>query len=155
MAPASGIAAPSAAVGERDGVMDSVIPKYIPANSIEDKFGFLVTATDADGARRYLSRGGFQWGPIGDAEFFDDPLNAADSIKAMTEQASTSDSPVAVATIQLVRVSGIMVPTKISEADLKRRRRDAALKKLTVEEVDALGLAGVDFDEQERKKSRA
>ena len=134
--------------------MDSVIPKYIPANSIEDRFGFLVVALDAAGARRYLSRGGFQWGPIGDAEFFEDPLNAADSIKAMTEQASTGDSPVAVESIQLVRVVGIMVPTKISESDLKRRRRDAALKKLTVEEVDALGLAGVDFDAADREQDR-
>ena len=129
----------------------TVIPKYIPANSIEDRFGFLVTAVDQEGKRHYLSRGGFQWGPIGDAEFFDDPLNAADSIKAMTEQASSGESPVAVDTIKLVKVSGIMVPTVISEADLKRRRRDAALKKLTAEEVDALGLAEVDFDEIDRK----
>lgn len=135
--------------------MNRVIPKYIPANSVEDKLGFLVTAVDTEGARLYLSRGGFQWGPIGDAEFFDDPLNAADSIKAMTEQATHGESPVAVDTIQLVKVIGIMIPTVISEADLKRRRRAAALKKLTEEEVDALGLAGVDFDEIARKKRRA
>ena len=135
--------------------MDRVIPKYIPASSVEDKFGFLVTATDSEGKRLYLSRGGFQWGPIGDAEFFDDPLNAADSIKAMKEQASSGESPVVVDTIQLVKTIGIMIPTTISEGDLKRRRREAALKKLTVEEVDALGLAGVDFEEQARKKRRA
>ncbi|MBI3517162.1 MAG: hypothetical protein HY060_24275 [Proteobacteria bacterium] len=135
--------------------MDRVIPKYIPANSVEDKLGFLVTALSAEGTRLYLSRGGFQWGPIGDAEFFDDPLNAADSIKAMTEQASSGESPVAVASIQLVKVIGIMIPTVISGADLKRRRREAALKKLTVEEVDALGLTGVDFEEQARKQRRA
>jgi hypothetical protein len=135
--------------------MNRVIPKYIPANSIEDKLGFLVTAVGTEGARLYLSRGGFQWGPIGDAEFFDDPLNAADSIKAMTEQATQGESPVAVDTIQLVKVIGIMIPTVISAADLKRRRRAAALKKLTEEEVDALGLADVDFEELERKKRRA
>ena len=135
--------------------MDRVIPKYIPANSVEDKLGFLVTALNPEGARLYLSRGGFQWGPIGDAEFFDDPLNAADSIKAMTEQASHGESPVAVESIQLVKVIGIMIPTVISAADLKRRRREAALKKLTEEEVDALGLAGVDFEEQSRKQRRA
>src|SRR5258708_15399891 len=118
--------------------MDRVIPKYIPANSVEDKLGFLVTALSAEGTRLYLSRGGFQWGPIGDAEFFDDPLNAADSIKAMTEQASNGESPVAVASIQLVKVIGIMIPTVISGADLKRRLREAALNKLTVEEVEAL-----------------
>ena len=94
--------------------MDRVIPKYIPANSIEDRLGFLVTAVDQAGARLYLSRGGFQWGPIGDAEFFDDPLNAADSINAMTEQASSGESPVTVETIQLVKVIGIMIPTVIS-----------------------------------------
>src|SRR5258707_9393250 len=131
--------------------MDRVIPKYIPANSVEDKLGFLVTALSAEGPRLYLSRGGFQWGPIGDAEFFDDPLNAADSIKAMTEQASNGDSPVAVASIQLVKVIGIMIPTVISAGDLKRRRREAALKKLTAEEIDALGL-GVDSEEQARKQ---
>jgi hypothetical protein len=135
--------------------MDRVIPKYIPANSIEDKLGFLVTALDQEGKRLYLSRGGFQWGPIGDAEFFEDPLNAADSIKAMTEQASSGESPVAVESIQLVKVIGIMIPTTISGADLRRRRRAAALKKLTVEEIEALGLADVDFDEQERKQRRA
>ncbi|HUA52061.1 MAG TPA: hypothetical protein VMB81_07845 [Candidatus Sulfotelmatobacter sp.] len=135
--------------------MDQVIPKYIPANSIEDRFGFLVTALDSAGKRQYLSRGGFQWGPIGDAEFFDDPLNAADSIKAMTEQASGGESAVAVDSIKLVRVSGIMVPTVISAADLKRRRRDAALKKLTAEEIDALGLAEADFEEQDRKARHA
>ena len=135
--------------------MDQVIPKYIPANSIEDRFGFLVTALDQAGKRQYLSRGGFQWGPIADAEFFDDPLNAADSIKAMTEQASSGESPVAVDSIKLVKVSGIMVPTVISEADLRRRRRDAALKKLTAEEIDALGVAEIDFDELDRKKRRA
>ena len=135
--------------------MNQVIPKYIPRNSLEDKFGFLVTAVDEAGKRLYLSRGGFQWGPIGDAEFFEDPLNAADSIKAMTEQASSGESPVAVASIQLVKATGILIPTTISPGDLKRRRRDAALKKLTEEEIDALGLAGVDFEEIERKKRRA
>ncbi len=135
--------------------MDRVIPKYIPANSVEDKLGFLVTALSAEGTRLYLSRGGFQWGPIGDAEFFDDPLNAADSIKAMTEQASNGESPVAVASIQLVKVIGIMIPTVISAGDLKRRRREAALKKLTAEEIDALGLAGADSEEQARKQRRA
>src|SRR4029077_2766308 len=109
--------------------------------SVEDKLGFLVTALNPEGTRLYLSRGGFQWGPIGDAEFFDDPLNAADSIKAMTEQASSGESPVTVETIQLVKVIGIMIPTVISDQDLRRRRREAALKKLTDEEIDALGLA--------------
>ena len=135
--------------------MNRVIPKYIPANSIEDRLGFLVTATDGEGKRLYLSRGGFQWGPIGDAEFFDDPLNAADSIKAMTEQASSGESTVAVDSIKLVKVSGIMVPTVISEADLKRRRREAALKKLTAEEIDALGLGDADAEGADRKKRRA
>jgi hypothetical protein len=135
--------------------MDRVIPKYIPANSVEDKLGFLVTALDQEGARLYLSRGGFQWGPIGDAEFFDDPLNAADSIKAMTEQASSGESPVTVETIQLVKVIGIMIPTVISDQDLRRRRREAALKKLTEEEIEALGLAGVDLDAAARPKRRA
>ena len=135
--------------------MSQVIPKYIPANSIEDKLGFLVTAVDQAGARLYLSRGGFQWGPIGDAEFFDDPLNAADSIKAMTEQASQGTGAVAVDTIQLVKVIGIMIPTVISAQDLRRRRREAALKKLTEEEIDALGLAARDGDAAERPKRRA
>jgi hypothetical protein len=135
--------------------MSNVIPKYIPANSIEARLGYLVTAVDQAGARLYLSRGGFQWGPVGDAEFFDDPLNAADSIKAMSEQASGGDSPVAADSIQLVRVTGIMIPTVISAEDLRKRRREAALKKLTDEEIEALGLAGVDFDEAERKKRRA
>jgi hypothetical protein len=133
----------------------SVLPKYIPANSIEARLGYLVTAVDPAGARLYLSRGGFQWGPVGDAEFFDDPLNAADSIKAMSEQASGGESPVAAGSIQLVRVTGIMVPTAISPEDLRKRRREAALKKLTDEEVEALGLAGVDFEKTERKKRRA
>jgi hypothetical protein len=135
--------------------MDRVIPKYIPANSVEDKLGFLVTALDPDGTRLYLSRGGFQWGPIGDAEFFDDPLNAADSIKAMTEQASHGDGAVTVDTIQLVKVIGIMIPTVISGPDLRRRRREAALKKLTEEEIDALGLADADFAERDRQKRHA
>jgi hypothetical protein len=135
--------------------MDRVIPKYIPANSVEDKLGFLVTAVDQAGTRLYLSRGGFQWGPIGDAEFFDDPLNAADSIKAMTEQASSGESPATVDTIQLVKAIGIMIPTVISDQDLRRRRREAALKKLTEEEIDALGLTGVEADDRARPKRRA
>jgi hypothetical protein len=135
--------------------MSRVIAKYIPANSIEDKLGFLVTAVDQAGARLYLSRGGFQWGPIGDAEFFDDPLNAADSIKAMTEQASQGEGAVAVDTITLVKVIGVMIPTVISAQDLRRRRREAALKKLTEEEIDALGLADANFAERDRQKRRA
>jgi hypothetical protein len=135
--------------------MNQVIPKYIPANSLEDKLGFLVTAVDPNGTRLYLSRGGFQWGPIGDAEFFDDPLNAADSIKAMTEQASQGDAAVAVDSITLVKVTGIMIPTVISAQDLRRRRREAALKKLTEEEIDALGLADANSDERDRPKRRA
>jgi hypothetical protein len=135
--------------------MSRVIAKYIPANSIEDKLGFLVTAVDQAGARLYLSRGGFQWGPIGDAEFFDDPLNAADSIKAMTEQASQGDGVVAVDSITLVKVIGIMIPTVISEQDLRRRRRAAAIKKLTEDEIEALGLKGDDEAERDRPKRRA
>src|SRR4051812_46351235 len=127
--------------------MNQVIPRYIPANSIEAKFGFLVTAVGEDGTRVFLSRGGFQWGAIADAEFFEDPLNAADSIKAMTEQASGGASPVAAETIQLVKVNGIMVPTKISPQDLRRRRREAALKKLTEDEIEALGLGAKEADE--------
>jgi len=135
--------------------MNRVIPKYIPANSIEDKLGYLVTALDQDGARLYLSRGGFQWGPIGDAEFFDDPLNAADSIKAMKEQASQGEGTVGLDTITLVKVIGIMIPTVISAQDLRRRRREAALKKLTEEEVEALGLANSDLDARDRPQRRA
>ncbi len=135
--------------------MNQVIPKYIPANSLEDRLGFLVTAVDPNGTRLYLSRGGFQWGPIGDAEFFDDPLNAADSIKAMTEQASQGDASVAVASITLVKVTGIMIPTVISAQDLRRRRREAALKKLTEEEIDALGLADANLEAGDRPKRRA
>ena len=135
--------------------MNQVIPKYIPANSLEDRLGFLVTAVDPNGTRLYLSRGGFQWGPIGDAEFFDDPLNAADSIKAMTEQASQGDAAVAVTAITLVKVTGIMIPTVISAQDLRRRRREAALKKLTEEEIDALGLAHANLEAGDRPKRRA
>jgi hypothetical protein len=135
--------------------MNQVIPKYIPANSLEDRLGFLVTAVDPNGTRLYLSRGGFQWGPIGDAEFFDDPLNAADSIKAMTEQASQGDAAVAVTAITLVKVTGIMIPTVISAQDLRRRRREAALKKLTEEEIDALGLADANLEAGDRPKRRA
>jgi hypothetical protein len=47
-----------------------------------------------------------------------------------------------------------MIPTEISEQDLRRRRRAAALKKLTEEEIEALGLAGIDFDEIARKQSQ-
>jgi len=46
----------------------------------------------------------------------------------MTEQASSGESPVTVETIQLVKVTGIMIPTVISGQDLRRRRREAALK---------------------------
>jgi hypothetical protein len=132
--------------------MNQVIPRYIPANSIEDKFGFLVTAVGEDGKRVYLSRGGFQWGSIADAEFFDDPLNAADSIKAMTEQASGGASLVGAETIKLVKVNGIMVPTVISPQDLRRRRREAALKKLTEDEIAALGLGAKEADDKPAKR---
>jgi hypothetical protein len=132
--------------------MNQVIPKYIPKNSLEDKFGFLVTAVGEDAKRLYLSRGGFQWGPIADAEFFDDPLNAADSIKAMTEQAASGSSPVSAETIQLVKVTGIMVPTVISPGDLKKRRREAALKKLTEDEIEALGLGAGEADAKPAKR---
>jgi hypothetical protein len=132
--------------------MNQVIPKYIPKNSLEDKFGFLVTALDEDGKRLYLSRGGFQWGPIADAEFFDDPLNAADSIKAMTEQAAGGASPIKGETIHLVKVTGIMVPTVISPHDLKKRRRAAALKKLTEDEIEALGLGAGEADAKPAKR---
>jgi len=113
--------------------MNQVIPKYIPRNSLEDKFGFLVTAVGEDGKRVYLSRGGFQWGPIADAEFFDDPLNAADSI-------------------HLTKVTGIMVPTVISPQDLKKRRREAALKKLTEDEIEALGVGAGPADDKPAKR---
>jgi hypothetical protein len=43
----------------------------------------------------------------------------------------------------------------ISDQDLRRRRREAALKKLTDEEIDALGLAGGDLDAPARSKRRA
>ena len=132
--------------------MNQVIPKYIPRNSLEDKFGFLVTAVDDDGKRLYLSRGGFQWGPIADAEFFEDPLNAADSIKAMSEQAAGGASPVKGETIQLVKVTGIMVPTTISPSDLKKRRREAALKKLTEDEIEALGVGAGEADDKPAKR---
>jgi hypothetical protein len=135
--------------------MNRVIPKYIPANAVEDKLGYLVTAVDQDAVRLYLSRGGFQWGPIEDAEFFGDPLNAADSIKAMKEQASGGDSPVSTESIQLVRVIGIMIPTVISETDLRKRRRAAALKKLTEEEIEALGLGKGEEEGAGRQKRRA
>lgn len=137
--------------------MNKVIPRYIPANSIEDKLGFLVTAVDQAGVRLYLSRGGFQWGPIGDAEFFEDPLNAADSIKAMKEQASgdAADSQVSLESIQLVRTIGILIPTEISEQDLRKRRRAAALKKLTAEEIDALGLSQATLEDEGQRRRRA
>jgi hypothetical protein len=73
----------------------------------------------------------------------------------MTEQASQGEGAVAVDTITLVKVIGVMIPTVISAQDLRRRRREAALKKLTEEEIDALGLAGANFDERERQKQRA
>ena len=132
--------------------MNQVIPKYIPRNSLEDKFGFLVTAVGEDGKRVYLSRGGFQWGPIADAEFFDDPLNAADSIKAMTEQAAGGASPVKADSIHLTKVTGIMVPTVISPQDLKKRRRQAALKKLTEDEIEALGVGAGAADGKPAKR---
>lgn len=47
--------------------------------------------------------------------------------------------------------AGPAIRDSLREADLKRRRRDAALKKLTAEEVDALGLGEIDFEELDRK----
>lgn len=116
-----------------------VIPRYVPANTIEDKFGFLVTATTPEGGRVYLTRSG-GWGPVGSADFFDEPLNAADSIKEVKERAEGGYSEVTPDSIQLVRVVGMLIPTVISEDDLRRRRRAHALAKLTPEELEALGL---------------
>ena len=118
----------------------AVVPRYIPANSIEDRFGYLVTAKSEDDERVYLSRGGHRWGAIGAAEFYDDPLNAAEAIKGITERGEGEIDGILLESIQLVRVIGILIPTVISEAELRKRRKAAALLKLTEEELEALGL---------------
>ena len=73
----------------------------------------------------------------------------------MTEQASGGTSPVTAESIQLVKVNGIMVPTVISPQDLKKRRREAAIKKLTEDEIEALGLKPNTDDRADHAKRRA
>jgi hypothetical protein len=140
--------------------MNRVIPRYVPANTIEDRFGYLITAVDRDGARVYAQRHGSGWGPIGSAEFAE-PLAAADTLKAMVEagaedggQDGAMEGDAAYSSIQLVRAIGFLIPTIISGEELRKKRREAALAKLTPDELDALGLANFDFAAQDKQRQR-
>jgi len=61
--------------------MDRVISEIHPGQLDRRSAGFLGDRVDQAGARQYLVARRLPMGPIGDAEFFDDPLNAADSIR--------------------------------------------------------------------------
>lgn len=117
---------------------NSVVPRYVPANAVEDKLGFLLTALTVEEKRVYLSRIG-KWSGIGEALFFFDPVDAADSLKAAKET-SAEELGLKENSILLVRCHGFLIPTEISEADLKRKRRETGLRKLTPDEQEALGL---------------
>lgn len=119
--------------------MNRVIPRYVPANSIEDKLGFLITGKTTDGDRVYLTRIG-KWGGIGEALFFLETLDAADSLKAIKIEETLQADGIDPASVTLVRVHAFLVPTVISEADLRRKRKEQALRKLTPEEIEAIGL---------------
>jgi hypothetical protein len=135
--------------------MNRVIPRYVPADTIEDKFGFLVTAKKPEGGERvYLSRGE-SWSDIGDARFYTEALHAADSIKDVKARAADGYSEVDPETIQLVRAIGMLVPTTISEYELKKQRRAEALSKLSEDEIAALGLDAVDWEAVDKKAKAA
>lgn len=134
--------------------MNQVVPRYVPANTIEERFGFLVTAEKTEGGRVYLSRGG-SWSDVADAQFYSEPLHAADGLKDMRERAADGDSDVNIDTIQLVRVVGMLIPTTISEAELRKQRRAEAMSKLSQDEIEALGLDKVNFDALEKAANRA
>ncbi len=119
--------------------MNRVIPRYVPANSIEDKLGFLITGKTSTGQRVYLTRIG-KWGGIGEALFFLEMLDAADSLKAINIEETLLADGIDPASITLVRVHAFLVPTVIGEADLRRKRKEQALRKLTPEEIEAIGL---------------
>lgn len=119
--------------------MNRVVPRYVPANAFEDKFGFLVTAKTVEGDRVYLTRIG-KWGGIGEALFFLETLDAADTMKAINQEDMLVADGIDPASVTLVRVHAFLVPTTISEADLRRKRKEQALKKLTAEEIEAIGL---------------
>lgn len=139
--------------------MNRVIPRYVPVDTIEDKFGYLVTAKRApgeeggDSQRVYLSRGE-SWSDIGDARFYEEPLHAADSIKEMKGRAADGYSEVDLDSIQLVKAIGMLIPTVISESELRKRRRQEAISKLSEDEIEALGLNAVDWAAVD-KKARA
>lgn len=122
--------------------MGRVVPRYVPADSIEDRLGYLVTAVTPEGARRYLGRDHESWGGAAEALFFEQALEAADALKEARAVAETAEAagPVEHASIQLVRVLALLVPTEISQAELRKRRKEAALAKLTADEIEALGL---------------
>lgn len=132
--------------------MNRVVPRYVPANTIEERFGFLVTAEKAEGGRVYLARGG-HWSDIADARFYDEPLHAADGLKEMREQ--SSDGEVNLESIELVRVVGMLIPTTISEAELRKQRRAEAMSKLSQDEIEALGLDKVNFEALEKAERAA
>lgn len=123
---------------------NSVVPRYVPANAVEDKLGFLLTALTLEDKRVYLSRIG-KWSGIGEALFFFDPVDAADSLKAAKE-ANMEELGIKEDSILLVRCHGFLIPTEISEADLKRKRRESGMKKLTQDEIEALGLTPKEDD---------
>jgi hypothetical protein len=133
--------------------MNRVVPRYVPANTIEERFGFLVTAEKTEGGRVYLARSG-GWSDIGDARFYDEPLHAADGLKEMRERAADGYSDVNVDTIELVRVVGMLIPTTISEAELRKQRRAEAMSKLSQDEIEALGLDKVNFEAMEKADAR-
>ncbi len=129
--------------------MNRVIPKYVPANSIEDKFGFLLTAVTVEETRVYWGRDG-GWGAFTEALFYTDTLDAADTLKAVNQPDQVEQDGLKPDSIQLVKVYTFLVPTVISEEDLRRKRRAAALSKLTQDEIDALGIKSDEEDDRAR-----
>lgn len=134
--------------------MSRVIPRYVPSNSIEDRFGFMVTGQTSDGQRVYLSRSG-DWSGVQDAEFFPEPLYAADGLKEVREEERLAADGIIPDSVTLVRVVAILIPTEISEDDLRRKRREAALAKLTPDELEALGLDASGAVDKTNRRRRA
>lgn len=120
--------------------MTRVIPKYVPANASEDRFGFLVAAKTAeDGARVYLSRDG-DWSGVADAMFFAQAILAADELKEASDPERLESAGIAPDSIGLMRVVAFLIPTEISESELRQKRREMAVSKLTDDELEALGM---------------
>lgn len=133
----------------------TVIPRYVPSNTIEDKFGFLITAVSAEGVRVYLRQDEEGWGPITEALFYQETLQAADAMKAAQTEDRLADDGIDLASLKLVKVIGLMVPTSISEDELRKKRRESAMAKLTPDEIEALGIDPAVWAEQERRRRQA